>query len=64
MDMLILASRLFAREYPLPGAGRSVLSLVAALAVILALVAALDFAARDGQSENHDMLSRVSAKSP
>ncbi|MGI6856699.1 hypothetical protein [Mesorhizobium sp. 1B3] len=47
MDLLILASRLLARKYTLPGTRRSVLSLGAAFVVILVLVAGLDIAARN-----------------
>jgi hypothetical protein len=68
MDMLILASRLLARKYPLPNTRRSVLSLAAAFAVILVLVAALNVASRSWKSESlagdHGGPLRVSAESP
>lgn len=68
MDALILASGLLARKYPLPGTRRSVLSLGAAFAVILAVAVGLDIAATSWKPEasagDHDKLSRVSAESP
>ncbi|HWK64328.1 MAG TPA: hypothetical protein VNS34_05270 [Rhizobiaceae bacterium] len=68
MDVLMLASRLLGRNYPLPGTGRSVLSLAAALVVIAALVAGLDGAARSWKSESlagdSGMPLQISAETP
>lgn len=68
MDVLILASRLVARKYQLPGTRRSVLSLAVAFAVILAFVAGLEIAARSWKSaalaDDPGRPMRVSAESP
>lgn len=66
--MLILAGGLFKRKYSLPGTRRSALSLAAALAVILTLVAGVDIAARNWKLEtvagDHGRPLRVLAESP